>query len=67
MVVFINVIGIEWDVVECEVNLAFWYERKQGKSHFLGNHSPIGNMVLSVICSLCILVLLEIIWQTLPP
>lgn len=63
---FINVSGIEWDVVECEVNLNFWYDRKQGKSHFLGNHSPLGNMVLSVICSLCNLVHLVIVQPTLP-
>ena len=52
-----NVIGIAWDTVECEVNLGFWYERKQDESRFLGN------MVLLVICSLCDLVLFAI-WSS---
>ena len=39
---------IAWDVVECEVNLACWYECKQGESRFFGNmllprFGPLGN------------------------
>ena len=42
------------------MNLAFWYERKQGRSHFLGNLSPFRNLVLLVIFSLPDLLLLMI-------
>lgn len=58
VVVPINVIGIAWDVVECEVNLAFWHERKQGESYFFGTRSALGNLVLLVISSLRNLVFL---------
>ena len=43
-----------WYSVGCGwmVNLAFWYEHKQGESRFLGNRSSFRNLVLLVICSL---------------
>ena len=79
MVVLINAIGIAWDVVECEVTLAFWYEHcKQGESRCLGNRLPYGNMLhqwsdplgdlglLGKILS-WYLVLLVFVWLTLPP
>lgn len=44
-----NVIAIARDVVDCELNLIFWYERKQGESCFLSIHLPLGNVVLLVI------------------
>ena len=49
-----------WYSIGCGwmMNLAFWYERKQGRSHFLGNLSPFRNLVLLVICSLDDLLLL---------
>ena len=40
-----NVIGIAWDVVKCEVNLTSWYECKQDESRFFGNCSPLGNLL----------------------
>ena len=58
-----NVISIAWDVLECEINLTFWHECKQGESRCLGNRLPLGNLVLLVICSLRDLILL-VIWSS---
>lgn len=45
VVVLMNVVGIAWDVVECEVTPTFWYEHKQGEPCFLGNRLPLGDML----------------------
>ena len=40
------------DMSANNVNLTFWYERKQGESRFLGNNLPLDNFIFLIICSL---------------
>ena len=42
-----NVIGVAWDVVKCEVNPTSWYVCKHVEScfFFLGNCLPLGNLL----------------------